>query len=219
MLDAPDTDLCLARRSLRDIGLANALLGGARAVLAELSPLWSSLPHQATLLDVGTGRGDIPAYAARAAARHGVVLATIGVEASAALAAASRDHCPLAVCADARHLPFRDHSVDVVTCSQVLHHFFDGEVGSVLAELDRVARDRVVVSDLRRSRVAALGIWVVSFILGFHPVSRHDGVVSVMRGFRAHELGELVAETLGRVPRVRHRLGYRITASWVPEAH
>jgi len=186
-------------------------------VLAELAPCWSRLPPEATLLDVGTGAGDIPARAARAAARRGVTLAAIGLEATAELAMASRGQCPIAVCADARYLPFRDHSVDVVLCSQVLHHFFDAEVRRVLTELDRVARLRVIVSDLRRSRIAAFGIWLASFVLGFHPVSRHDGVVSVMRGFRARELRELVVATLGRTAQVRHRLGYRITASWTPE--
>ena len=99
---------------------------------------------------------------------------------------------------------------------QVLHHFFDGDATRVLAELDRVARTRVIVSDLQRNRIAAAGIWLASFPLGFHPVSRHDGVVSVMRGFEAGELRALVYRAVGREAEVRYRLGYRITASWTP---
>jgi ubiquinone/menaquinone biosynthesis C-methylase UbiE len=193
-------------------------LGGRRAVLVELSPLWATLPRRATLLDVGTGVGDIPARAREAAGRHGVTLETVGLETSCELADASRRRNALAVCGDARHLPFRDGSIDVVICSQVLHHFFDAEAQQVLAELDRVARRRVIVSDLHRSRIAAAGIWIASFVLAFHPVSRHDGVVSVMRGFRAHELRGLVESTVGQRPAVRYRLGYRVTASWTPLA-
>src|SRR5579862_4636247 len=140
----------------------------------------------------------------------------MGLEMTSSLAAASRALNPLAVCGDARHLPFPDRSVDVVICSQVLHHFFNADAARVLSELDRVARHRVIVSDLRRSRVAAMGIWLASFALAFHPVSRHDGVVSVMRGFTADELGRLVVSSVGQRPDVHYRLGYRVTASWVP---
>ncbi len=216
ILDAPGVDPELAHRSLRDVSLANAVFGGTRAVLVELSPLWATLPRHATLLDVGTGTGDIPARARVSAERRGVTLETIGLEPSRELADASRQRGALAVCGDARHLPFPDRSIDIVICSQVLHHFFDADAQQVLAELDRVARRRVIVSDLHRSRVAAAGIWIASFVLAFHPVSRHDGVVSVMRGFRAEELRGLVESTVGQRPTVHYRLGYRVTASWTP---
>jgi SAM-dependent methyltransferase len=215
-LDAPGGNPALARRSLRDIALANRMFGGTRAVLAELELVWPELPANATLLDVGTGAGDIPARAQAAAVGRGVTLDAIGLEATLALAEHSRLGTPIALCGDARRLPFADRSIDIVTCSQLLHHFVDGEARLLLAELDRVARARVIVSDLTRNRIAAASIWLASFPLGFHPASRHDGVVSVLRGFRSHELRAMVQEAVGREPDVRYRLGYRITASWAP---
>ena len=82
--------------------------------------------------------------------------------------------------------------------------------------MDRVARVRVVVSDLRRSWIAAAGLWLVSFPLGFHAVSRHDGVVSVLRGFTPEELADTVSEAVAQKPVVRRRRGFRVTASWAP---
>jgi SAM-dependent methyltransferase len=117
---------------------------------------------------------------------------------------------------DATALPFADRSVDVVMCSQTLHHFDDAAATSVLRELDRVARRRVIVSDLRRSWLAAAGLWIASFPLGFHPVSRHDGVVSIMRGYAGDELRRLVTTSIGRAPDVRRRMGWRVTATWRP---
>jgi hypothetical protein len=105
-----------------------------------------------------------------------------------------------------------------VMCSQTLHHFDDHRAASVVRELDRVARVRVIVADLRRSWLAAAGLWCVSFPLRFHPVSRHDGVVSIMRGYTTNELRRLVASAIGRTPIVRRRMGWRVTASWCPEA-
>jgi len=216
ILDAPDVDPRLVTRSMADVARANALFGGVRAVLAELCPVLGRLAREATLLDVGTGVGDIPQRAREAAARRGVRLATIGLDAAEELAAASRARTGVSVCGDARTLPFATASVDVVTCSQVLHHFVGDDAGALVREMDRVARVRVVISDLRRSWLAAAGIWAASYPLGFHPVSRHDGVVSVMRGFTVEELGDVVEKAVGRVPEVRRHLGWRVTASWEP---
>ena len=219
LLDAPDVDPRLVLRSLRDVALANRLFGGARAVLVALSPVVELLRSRggpATLLDVGTGLGDIPAAARAAAARRGVALTTIGLEAAEGLTRACRARTGIAVCASALALPFRSKSIDVVTCSQVLHHFAEPEARTLIAEMDRVARVRVVISDLRRSWSAAAGIWLASFPLLFHPVSRHDGVVSVMRGFTAAELRDQVHDAVGRVPDVDLRPIARLTASWEP---
>jgi SAM-dependent methyltransferase len=217
ILDAPDVDPALQVRSLADVAVANTLFGGAHAVLAELrrvivSPAAGAL----SLLDVGSGLGDIPARATRLAARHGTRLACTALDASQPLARACRERGSMPVCGDARRLPFADRSVDVVTCSQLLHHFTDDEAVAVLRELDRVARVRVIVADLRRSWLAVAGIWAASFPLGFHPVSRHDGVVSVLRGFTAGELEARVRAATGARPDVRRRLGFRVTASWAP---
>jgi hypothetical protein len=74
----------------------------------------------------------------------------------------------------------------------------------------------VIVSDLRRSWIAAAGIWLASFPLRFHPVSRHDGLTSVLRGFAGDELHDLVDSAVGTTPQVRHRPGFRTTAAWTP---
>jgi hypothetical protein len=149
-------------------------------VLAELELALRRIRRPiVTLLDVGTGAGDIPSRSRAAAARMGIEL-----------------------------------------CSQLLHHFEHQSAITLLQELDRVARHRVIVSDLRRSWLAAAGIWLASFPLRFHPVSRHDGVVSVLRGFTGDELRQLVLAAARQTPSVRKHFVFRATASWTPgEAH
>ncbi|MFN5599008.1 MAG: methyltransferase domain-containing protein [Gemmatimonas sp.] len=221
ILDDPDADAALSLRSLRDVALANRLFGGRRAVLGELRTLlrtqWSRPSGGAlTLLDIGTGLGDIPAAAAELAAAHGVALHTIGLERTRSLAGAAAARCHSTLTADAMALPFATGSVDVVTCSQVLHHFDGAEAERLLQECTRVARVAVIIGDLRRSWLAVAGLWTSSFVLGFHPVSRHDGVVSVLRGYTRHELRTLIARATNRRPAVAERLGFRITAVWSP---
>jgi ubiquinone/menaquinone biosynthesis C-methylase UbiE len=215
-LDAPDVDPRIVRRSLADVALANALFGGTRAVLVELRALLPELGKSATLLDVGSGVGDIAAQARELARAHGIDLSLVTIDMAETLAAASRLRTGNAVRGDATRLPFANRAVDIVMCSQTLHHFDDASASAVLRELDRVARRRVIVSDLRRSWVAAAGLWAASFPLGFHPVSRHDGVVSIMRGYTTQELRRLVTSSIGTAPTVRRRLGWRVTATWTP---
>ena len=215
-LDDPDVAPSVMQRSLKDVARSNALFGGTRAVLSELRPVFAAAAgRRMTLLDVGSGVGDIPKAARELAHRRGVQLVTVSLDGSPALAAPSRARGNLALCGDALHLPFADGSIDVVMCSQVLHHFRDDDACRLIAEMHRVAAARVVIADIRRSWIAAAGIWLMSFPLRFHPVSRHDGVVSVMRGFVAAELRALIRRAVGVDSRVKRRAGFRVTASWV----
>jgi SAM-dependent methyltransferase len=218
-LDDPAVDDAIRARSLADVARANRFFGGTRAAVTELVTALGAFGEngrRASMLDVGTGLGDIPARARDVAARAGVTLTAIGVDAAPSLAAASKARLDHVVCADARMLPVADGGVDLVLCSQVLHHFQHADAVRLLRELDRVARVRVVVSDLRRSYLAAAGLWLASFPMRFHRVSRHDGVVSVLRGFTTRELAALIQEAVGRRPVVKRRRGWRVTASWLP---
>ena len=214
ILDDPATDPAVRARSLHDVRRSNLLLGGLRAVLAEVARLLPTVGAGGTLLDVGTGLADIPVAARELARKQGVPLVVFGVDGAESLAHVTARTLDGSACADARALPLADASVDLVTCSQLLHHFDDVEIPRVLRELDRVARGHVIVSDLRRSWLAASGFWLVSWPLGFSPVTRHDGVLSVLRGFTAAELSRHVQRATGQRATVRRHLGWRLTASW-----
>lgn len=205
-----------AVRELADVTRTNALFGGTAAVLAELRACLGLLPARATLLDVGTGLGDIPARAAAMVRPAGRTLVTLGLERAESVARAARGAVTGALVADAFRLPFADRSIDVVTCSQVLHHFEESDAVALLAECDRVARHRVIVADLRRSWWAAAGVWSASWPLGFSRWARHDGVLSVLRGFTPAELASLGRRVTTAVVHARPRPGFRVTCAWTP---
>lgn len=218
ILDDPGVSGDLMNRSMSDVARANVLFGGRRAAIAELRPVLATMGRRGSMLDVGTGRGDIPAAARVVAKQLGVELWTIGFDMSLPLLGENRESNDVVAQGDALRLPFQDRSVDVVMASQILHHFQFDDAVTVVREMNRVAGKRAIISDLRRSFFAAAGIWMASFPLGFHPVSRRDGVVSVMRGFIPNELSKIVKAATGVVPDIRHRLGFRLTASWTPRS-
>jgi len=216
ILDDPSVDPAIRERSITDVTRSNKLLGGLRAAVTAFESILPSLDDGAIVLDVGTGLADIPERVGAVARANRRNVTTIGLDEAWSLLHADRSRLDAAVCANALALPFRDHSVDVVMCSQILHHFDDAGADRFLREMNRVARRAVVVSDLRRSWTAAAGFWLVSFPLRFHPVTRHDGVLSVLRGFTASELDHLVKRATGVAPIVERHLGWRLSAVWTP---
>jgi SAM-dependent methyltransferase len=193
------------RRSLADLRLVNRRLSPRRALLDAVAP---HLPPGGRLLDVGCGSGDVAAYLCE---RLGRPLAAVGVDLKP-LHLADAPRAIARVAADVRRLPFADRSFDVVTASLFLHHFDSPEPGRLLRELARVARRAVVVSDLRRARVPFL-FGLAAFPLLFRsPVSVHDGLVSIRRGFREAELRTAFAQAGLADVAVRRHFPYRLLA-------
>jgi 2-polyprenyl-3-methyl-5-hydroxy-6-metoxy-1,4-benzoquinol methylase len=218
VLDQDDVDPVVVVRSHRDIARANALFGGTRCILARLRELVPRLPAAPVIVDVGAGGGDVLDAACALLRQSGRRPRGIAVDTAQVLAPAVRARGLEFVAGDARALPLADRSADVVLAAQLVHHFPDDELDPLVRELDRVARVAVLVGDIRRSWLAAAGLWLASWPLDFHPASRHDGVTSVLRGFRPAELTALVRRATGATADVRRHLGWRVTATWTPHA-
>jgi methyltransferase family protein len=224
LLDDRHADAAAVRNELRDIARLNRLFGGTRAVVEALEAVFrqacdgqrATCDAPWTLLDVGTGSGDIARAAMASARRHGIDLTSAGVELNRTAALEARASGLSVVLADGGALPLRARCVDVIVASQVLHHLPRAVAVQWIASFHRLARRAVVVADLRRSRVAIAGVWLASFPLGMGGVTRRDAVVSLRRGYTRAEFTEMLREA--GVPAVaRCRPGFRLVASWSPE--
>jgi ubiquinone/menaquinone biosynthesis C-methylase UbiE len=220
ILDDPSVDARVRRRSMDDIVASNRWLGGLRAAWAALDDVIRECAADAdakrlTMLDVGTGLADIPEHARSVARRLGVTLTTIGVDRAHSILSEAGSRLDERVSSDAMALPFANGSVDIVMCSQILHHFEHVDAVALVRELDRVAARQVIVVDLRRSWIAAAGFKAAAIAMRFSPITHHDGVTSVLRGFTARELAVIIEEATGVPARVRQHLGYRLTATFL----
>ena len=217
LLDDPAADPRAVAESLHNIARANRWFGGATAVRYGLRrTLGTVRPGTAlTLVDLGTGLGDLPRVAVQWAAAGGIRIEPLGIELNriaAGLARASGVPTALA-CAGAP--PFADKSVDVVLVSQVAHHLTSQSVVDLLRTCDRLARRAVIVADLRRNRWARLAFWCGAQLLGFDHVTITDGLTSIRRGFSRRELLDLLGRA-GIRGRVDRRPGSRLVATWYP---
>lgn len=216
VLDGNDVSPELVARSHMDIARANALFGGTRAVVSRVNALASRLPESPLVVDVGAGSGDVLDAVCDALRATGRRPRPVAIDTAIALAPVVRQRGSFFVCGSIFALPLPTASADLVIAAQLLHHFPPDALLPAVAELNRVARHAVLISDLRRSWIAAAGLWVASFPLGFHPVSRHDGVVSVLRGFAPDELRSVVQHATGQPATVQIHPGWRLTADWRP---
>lgn len=183
-------------KSFRDIRRINRYLGGTAVVRRHLAE--SLRPGDgAILLDVATGIADIPHALMSWASRRDVRLRFLALDANPhALAAADRHPQVQLLLGDGARLPLPDDSVDFALCSLAFHHFNDDFAVRLLREMHRVARRGVIVNDLRRGRLPAFLIWIVTRATGMHPLTRHDAPLSVLRSRTLSEYREL-AERAG----------------------
>lgn len=217
LMDRPDADPVELARSLADLRSVNRWLGGRRVVLRHLSRLLPPEPgREYSLLDVATGSADIPlavlAWARRTGRRVRITATDVHPATLEEARRRARPHPEIAVeAADALRLPYPDGAFDVSLLCTALHHFDEeGDAAAVLRELARVSRRGVVVSDLRRTRLAFLGARLLAAtVWRSHPITRHDGPLSVRRAFTVAELRGL-AERAGLRARVHGHGPFRL---------
>jgi hypothetical protein len=215
LLDDPAADPAAVRESLRNIARSNRWFGGRSAVRHGLERLCHGVPAGTTLtlLDLGTGLGDLPLDAVRWAAPRGIRIRPIGLERSRAAASLAEAAGLPMMLGCGGSLPIKPRSVDIVLVSQVAHHLAGKALEQMVRDLDAVARLGVVLADLRRSRLALIAFWLGSRLLRFDSATRADGLTSVRRSFTRDELDQLLTRA-GVSARVESRPGFRLVATW-----
>lgn len=192
----PPAEIADAYRVLRRV---NRQLGNRRALGRELARFLreDSPASPVALLDVGSGSADLLTTLRVAVERQGLAAVPVALDRDAvALDLAARDGLP-AIRADALRLPFADQAIDLVTAVKFAHHFEGAGLSRLLAEMARVARRRVIVLDIERHWLAYAGFLAWSRLCTRNRLVRHDGALSVLRGFTTAELMEVARPLAG----------------------
>lgn len=175
--------------SLVDLRHINHWFGGTRTTAALLRRVAAASGCRTlTLLEVGSGAGDLPRKARQ-------LLAADGIELKVTLLDRASSHLPCngvaSVAGDALQLPFRDDAFDVVSSSLFAHHFQPDTLQAFAREALRVSRRALIINDLIRSR---LHLWLVyaGLPLFRSRLTWHDAPASVRNAYTVEEVRHIL---------------------------
>jgi 2-polyprenyl-3-methyl-5-hydroxy-6-metoxy-1,4-benzoquinol methylase len=191
----PDPELMEA---LQHLSRLNRIFGAARPVLHGVRRLWlaEGKPKQLTILDAGSGSGDINrtllAWAERMRLDMRIILSDVTEEAQIeARRLFSGNPRVEFVRRSLFDLPAR--YADIVTASQFAHHFPQEELPGVVLRMLEVSRRGIVLSDIHRHWLPWAAVWMVTRLVSRNRYVRHDGPLSVAKGFRRADWDQLSA--------------------------
>ena len=141
----------------------------------------------------------------------GTAVATAGQQAAEAGTATVTFHqC------DVLHDPFPLPQYDVVMNSLFLHHLDEPQVVRVLQRMAAAARQRIIIDDLRRTRLGYFLAWTGCRLLSRSPIVHFDGPVSVEGAFTDAEILQLAAQAGLQSARLQRHWPQRFLLTWQP---
>ena len=199
--------------SLQDLERIARWFGGAGTLAALIARTAEQSGRRSLrVLDVGSGNGDVMRLTRERLRPRGIELAVTLVDRSAV----HLNHTnSTALAGDALALPFREKSFDLVACSTFAHHLEPNEIILFVNRALAIAREAVLVNDLRRS-AAHLALVYMGFPLFRSPLTRHDGPASVRRAYTPNEMEGILKQTQAAGIEISNHYLYRMGAiAWV----
>ena len=183
------------RDALDKIAKINQLLGGNKLTLEGVKNILKQNPNQEkiTIVDVGCGNGDMLRTLADYAGNNGIKLELIGIDANQftidyAQKLSSQYPNISYQCEDIFDKAFENLHYDIVLCTLTLHHFKEDEIIKLLNVFKTNAKLGIVINDLQRSNISYRLFQGLCFAFRLNDMSREDGLVSILRGFKKPEL-------------------------------
>jgi SAM-dependent methyltransferase len=192
-VQAGGAELLETYRHLRHL---NFIFGAAAPVLYGVKRLWNIYrrPKRLTVLDIGAGSGDVNKRLLRFAERHQIEMRVILVDRSEEACATARQYFADDARVEVRKLDLftiPPRCADIVTASQFVHHFTSEELPSIMERLVNISRMGVVLGDIHRHVIPWAAVWVTTRLISRNRYIRHDGPLSVARGFRSSDWRQL----------------------------
>jgi 2-polyprenyl-3-methyl-5-hydroxy-6-metoxy-1,4-benzoquinol methylase len=92
------------------------------------------------------------------------------------------------LCLDIFSDEFNQLEYDIVLCTLTLHHFTNEQILNIITTFNNNAKSGIVVNDLHRSKLAYNLFKLICKVFNLSKMSREDGLVSILRGFKNQEL-------------------------------
>ncbi len=169
---------------------------GSHRLIRRFLRRWLTPGGSYRILDLCTASGDIPRLMVDWSRRRGITLAIEAVDFQLSTVEIARrwsaDYPEITFRdGDARNVEGESGAYDFVFCSLALHHFSEEDAVRVLRRCRELARRAVLVADLERGPLAAVGVWLMTAVLYREPMTKQDARASVRRAFSFPEFADL----------------------------
>jgi 2-polyprenyl-3-methyl-5-hydroxy-6-metoxy-1,4-benzoquinol methylase len=193
-MDVADSATPELEADLANLESLNRQFGAHRLVLDYLEPVLARR-EPLRIVDLGTGAADIPRAVVQRARQLGCPVAVTAVDRqqpTLEIAEKFSAGFPEIRFVRADFLDFSEGTIyDVVLCNLVLHHLDTTDAVRLLRRCRELTRGVALVTDLRRSRLAQVGIFAVTELVYREPMTRHDARLSAERAFSFPEMRKL----------------------------
>ncbi|MDO7907965.1 methyltransferase domain-containing protein [Paenibacillus sp. JX-17] len=182
--------------ALKHLRRLNKIFAAPGPTRAGVEKLWRAMgsPGQLSVLDVGAGSGDVNQKLLEWADQKGVELSIMLIdlteEACEEARQLFRNEPRIQVQrADVREL--KSAAADIVTGSQFVHHFDGQQLVDIVSHMLRASRYGVVINDIHRHPISYTAVWLTTRMISRNRYIRHDGPLSVAKGFTGEDWREL----------------------------
>lgn len=210
-MDGPGVPRELLWQNLRELDFLNRNSGGHSATIRSIKKLITGKNKTWSITDLGCGSGDTLVRIARWAHKHQLKVVLTGVDNNPDAIALLRVKCSgfpeiNGIVSDYREFLENTPSTDIIISTLFCHHLDDPELVWFFQKLHNHVNTGFVINDLIRNRLAYYGAKLMTSLLNGSVLSKNDGPVSVLRGFKRKELDFILQEA-----GVRH---YHIYRRW-----
>lgn len=214
MLDAPGISRELLYKNLRELDWLNRVLGGHSASLKGIKKLCFDKSRTWHIVDLGCGSGDALVHIAKWARRNHIKVKLTGVDRNSDVIQYFNNHIInypeiVGVVSDYKDFLDLEESIDVVHCSLFCHHLREDDLVNLFRTIKKSVAAGFIINDLHRSSLAYYGVCFLTRLLNASVLSKNDGPISVLRGFKKKELLQMLEKVHFKEYTIHWRWAFR----------
>ena len=181
--------------ALDKIASINQFLGGNTITIDGIKKLLHNKDKSITytIIDIGCGNGDMLRKIADFGIQNNYIFNLKGIDANQFTINYAKQLSDLYPniaynCINIFEKKFDQIKYDISLLTLTLHHFSEDEIVSFLNKTYNIAKIGIVINDLQRSKIAYRLFQILAFVCRLNKMSREDGLVSILRGFKKQDL-------------------------------
>ncbi len=213
IMDSEDYTYNELRGDFRNIRLANILTRTYSILKKRLNDIIKNNGlKEITILDVGTGMADAPLVLARHFNENGTRAKIKGIDPNPRAIKVAREfingHKDIEFEAKSIQDFSDNEQFDFVISNHTLHHIPDDDILETLNKMYRMARHGLIISDIRRTKLAHFGARIISKFIR-NRLTSNDTPASIRKALSKSELKAVLEASQLKNHNVRYTFPYR----------